>query len=234
MKKIRIIDTIVLVFIATLMFSCSGGGDEATDSDQAPGKVTALTYPTNNLLCIDNTIEFQWGASTDPNGDVVFYVLEIATKNDFSDAETFTLREETTKSITLERGRAHFWRVLARDSKNFKSDYSEVYQFYTEGDAEENHLPFSPVLVSPANESSDVSGTSVDLRWNAADVDEDALTYDVYFDTANPPVSKVGDNQTDNKKNVSLSAATTYYWKVIVKDGKGGESVGQIWNFETN
>ncbi len=234
MKEIGVFRKIVLVFIVTVLFSCGGGGDDnAPGTDQAPDEVTVLTYPTNNLLCIDNAIEFKWGESTDPNGDVVFYELEIATKNDFSDAEKFTLREETSKSVILDIGKAFFWRVLARDSKNNKSEYSEIYQFYTEGEAEENHLPFSPVLVSPTN-GSGVSGTSVDLRWNAADVDEDALTYDVYFDTANPPVTKVGDNQSDNKKNVSLSAATTYYWKVVVKDGKGGESIGQIWNFETN
>ncbi len=233
MKELDVFRTTVLVFAATVIFSCGGGGDNATEAEQAPDKVTILTYPTNNLLCIDNTIEFEWGESTDPNGDVVFYVLEIATKNDFSDAETFTLREETLKSVTLDIGSAYFWRVLARDSKNNKSEYSEVYQFYTEGEAEENHLPFSPVLVSPTN-GTDVSSGSVDLIWNATDVDDDPLTYDVYFDTANPPVAKVGDNQSDNKKNVSVSAATTYYWKVVVKDGKGGESIGQIWSFETN
>lgn len=231
-KSIRRIKIIIHVFVVVLMFSCSGSGD-TTEQEKAPNKVTMLTYPTNNLLCINNTLDFQWGESTDPNGDVVFYILDIATKSDFSDVESFTLKEETIKTVTLERGRSYFWRVLARDSKNFESDYSEVYQFYTQGEGEENHLPFSPVLIAP-KKGAIVSGASVGLEWTAADVDEDVLTYDVYFDTVNPPVSKVEDNQSKNKMNASLNSAETYYWKVIVKDGNGGESIGQVWSFQTD
>ena len=29
--------------------------------------------PTNNLLCIDNAVQFQWNASTDPDGDGITY-----------------------------------------------------------------------------------------------------------------------------------------------------------------
>jgi len=36
------------------------------------------------------------------------------------------------------------------------------------------------------------------------------------------------------KKNFKIATANTagdFYWKVVVKDGKGGTTVGQIWNF---
>ncbi len=231
----KTIKTIALAFSVTFLFSCGGGGDDsppASEENKAPEKVETLTYPTNNLLCIDNTLDFQWGASSDPNGDEITYTLEIATEGDFSDAETHSATTATT-TVTLEKGKAYHWRVQAKDSKGLTSDYSSVYQFYTEGIGEINHLPFSPELIAPVNDSN-TSDASIDLKWNASDVDDDTLTYDVYFDTVNPPLTKVGDNQSEKQKNVALSAATTYYWQVVVKDGNGGESIGQVWSFITN
>ena len=29
-------------------------------------------------------------------------------------------------------------------------------------------------------------------------------------------------------------SAKTYYWKVIVKDDKGGKTAGQVWDFKTD
>jgi hypothetical protein len=30
-----------------------------------------------------------------------------------------------------------------------------------------------------------------------------------------------------------LNSDTTYYWKVVAKDGKGGETEGNVWSFTT-
>jgi hypothetical protein len=62
----------------------------------------------------------------------------------------------------------------------------------------------------------------------------DALTYDVYVGTSNPPTAKLGDNISANSLTVSVNASTNYYWKVVVKDNKGGQTIGQIWNFVTD
>ena len=80
-----------------------------------------------------------------------------------------------------------------------------------------------------------VQTTTVTLEWNANDVDAtDVLTFDVLFGTANPPITKIVDNQTAKKLNVNLDASKSYYWKVVVKDNSGGETIGQIWNFKTD
>ena len=61
------------------------------------------------------------------------------------------------------------------------------------------------------------------------------LTYDVYLGTANPPTIKVAENRTTPVyEATSLQAATQYYWRVVVKDNKGGATTGQVWNFRTN
>lgn len=61
-----------------------------------------------------------------------------------------------------------------------------------------------------------------------------ALTYDVYFGTVNPPTAVVSANQSASSLNRTVSASTKYYWKVTVKDGKGGQTIGQVWSFTTD
>ena len=235
MKRISL-----LVILGILIASCSSGGGGGDDDpvdppkeNQAPSAVGSLTYPTNNLLCTTNVLEFKWSAATDPDGDAVSYVLEISKKNDFSTIEESITVSGTSRTVTLEKGVAYYWRVKAVDSKNASSAYSSTYQFYTEGEGETNHLPFSPELVAPQLDAA-LNTASTTLEWDASDVDNDPLTYDVYFDTNSDPTTKVGDNQSDKTLSVNLSAATTYYWKVVVKDDKGGQAIGQVWSFTTD
>ncbi len=228
------------IYIATISFSlwsCGGGGGETPTPqpvvNTAP-TVPTLTYPTNNLLCIDNVLNFTWNASTDAEGGVITYQIEVSKNTQFSTLAHNVTSTTASKSITLEKGIAYYWRVKATDSKSAASNYSATYNFYTEGVGVTNHLPFSPVLVSPALNSVQTAA-NVNLQWSASDVDaSDALTYDVYFGTANPPTVVTSANQNASTLTKTVTASTTYYWKVVVKDGKGGQTVGQVWNFTTD
>lgn len=222
--------------LSTLLWSCGGGGDTLTPppvTNNTPS-IPTLTYPTANLLCIDNVINFEWNASTDSDEDAITYQLQIAKNNQFSPiAQEFNITE-TAQEITLDIGTAYYWRVKATDNKSASSNYSSVFSFYTEGVGITNHLPFTPVLVSPTINSVQ-TGTPVNLQWTASDVDTaDTLTYDVYFGTANPPTVITSANQSPSSLSKTVSASTTYYWKVVVKDGKGGQTIGQVWNFVTD
>lgn len=226
----------LLVILGILVTACSGGGDDDDDSpeeNKAPSNVESLIYPTNNLLCIDNTIKFEWSPSTDSDGDNISYTLDIARDNSFSALDQTFTTTTTTKSVTLEKDIVYYWRVKAKDSNDLSSGYSATYQFYTEGEGTTNHLPFAPELIAPELTET-VSGTPINLEWNCSDVDNDVLTYDVYFGTETVPTTKVGDNQTAKLLSVTVNPATNYYWQVIAKDGEGGESIGQIWSFITN
>ena len=89
-------------------------------------------------------------------------------------------------------------------------------------------------MVKPAL-NANIQTTTTALEWNASDVDtSDALTYDVYFGTVNPPTNKQGDNISAKTLNVDVTASKNYYWKVVVKDNKGGKTIGQVWNFVTD
>ncbi len=85
---------ILITFFSVVLFSCSSSGDASgsgsgSDDDNptantAPS-IPSLSNPTNNLLCIDNNLTFDWGASTDEEGDAIKYVLELSTDNQFKE-----------------------------------------------------------------------------------------------------------------------------------------------------
>ncbi len=224
------------VFVGFLLFSCSGNDSSSTPetSNTAPS-VPTLTAPTNNKLCIDNVVSFEWNASTDAENNPIIYQIQIATDNQFTQIIKTAEGSSIGQTTTLNKGTAYYWRVKATDSKNSSSNYSSTYSFYTEAEAVANHLPFLPQLVQPETNSF-INTTTATLKWTASDVDtNDILVFDVYFGTTNPPTAKVGSNLASTSLNTNtLQPATNYYWKVVVKDNKGGETTGQVWNFKTN
>ena len=231
---------IISILFAINLVSCGGGGGDDTPPPPQPQvnrapTAPSLVAPADELLCVDNTVSFQWNASTDPDGDNLTYEIQVSTDNGFNAiAESKTL-SGTTTSFTLEDDKAYYWRVKASDPENASSGYSTVFKFYTYGIGVENHLPYAPELESPALHSIVQPDTGkVVLKWNASDVDTgDTLSYEVYFGTSNPPE---GDPHTvsTNQLEVDIIASTIYFWKVVVKDDKGGITIGQIWTFTTD
>jgi hypothetical protein len=224
-----------LTFVLFILVSC-GKGDEPgviQEPENTAPTAPSLVYPSNNTVCIDNNIVFEWNTSTDVEGNRITYVLEIAENSSFSPLLETHNSFASSKLITLTRGEAFYWRIKAVDSRAAESGYSSVSQFLTEGDGASNHLPFAPTLVAPAL-NSEIDGTSTTLSWSATDVDGDTLTYDVYLDTNSDPITLVSQDQSITTFDATnLSAASTYYFKVVVKDGKGGVSIGQVWSFTT-
>lgn len=231
---------IYLLVLSFSLWSCGGsGGDDVTPPDPEPTNTKPTNpsniNPVNNLLCTDNSLNFEWNASTDSDGDAITYQLQVATNNLFNEnLQTLNNITSTSTQLSLDRGVAYYWRVKAVDSKNASSNYSSVFQFYTEGDGELNHLPFLPEFVSPSLNFI-VQEMSTSLSWTASDVDNDPLLFDVYFDTVNPPISKVSENQSELTFEINnLGTSTNYYWKIVVKDNHGGLTNGQVWNFITD
>ena len=194
-----------------------------------------LSLPADNKLCLDNNVSFQWNASTDEQKDAIVYQIQIAKDNAFSQiVSTLDNSSLSTSALALDKNTAYYWRVKATDSKGLSSAYSSTFKFYTAGVAVVNHLPFAPALISPEMNVA-LSTTTASLQWNASDVDTaDVLTYDVYFGTANPPTEKVSDSKSEKTVDVTIEPGKQYYWRVTVKDDKGGETVGQVWKFKTN
>ncbi|WP_139956993.1 fibronectin type III domain-containing protein [Flavicella sediminum] len=226
----KIIHKIIAISVLSMAVVSCGGGDGPADNSKPT--VPELTLPTNNYLCAVSEVVFEWEPSVDSDGDPVKYVLEIATDNQFSNkVANYMSLTTTTVTASLERATTYFWRMKAKDDTDGESEFSSVFQFYTEGYAEENHLPYAAELISPALEST-ITGNSATLQWNANDPDaDDVLTYDVYLGTQNPPTTKVLSDGTSKTYTTASMSAGTYYWKVVVKDNHEAASIGQVWDF---
>ncbi|MBD0836990.1 glycoside hydrolase family 78 protein [Aestuariibaculum suncheonense] len=207
------------------LFSCSS--DKPSNSlPSIPG----LVSPANNLLCLENVIEFQWNASIDNDRDEISYLLEVSTDNKFSKLDYSKRISFNKHTFSLEPNTTYYWRVKAIDSENNESEYSAVFSFYTEGFGVRNHLPYIPELVSPGDYSK-LDNSEVNLKWGGRDPDSDMLTYDIYFDSYFPPSTLISENQTGPTLIVQVESGKNYYWQVVSKDGKGGVTSGLIWTF---
>lgn len=226
MKRALIIP--VLVFFCLLTIQCA-----KDPKNQVPTAVE-LIYPTNNLLCINNEIAFNWSKATDPENDDLSYNLIIATDREMTNIVKNTTVTTLQATVFLEKETAYYWKVDALDVNNNQGTASAVYAFYTKGNGVVNYAPFSAEIVSPANNSQQSTTTSLSLIWDAADANtDDTLTYELYFGE-NTTLTLVDASLSEKTKNVTVVSGKTYSWQVNVKDQNGAKSIGQIWSFTVN
>lgn len=97
----------------------------------------------------------------------------------------------------------------------------------------ENQAPNSFGLIEVPDGATDIE-LQPQLTWEAAtDPDGDAVTYQVYLDTQNPPQNSIANNLGMNTFNVEdeLQPETTYYWSVIAEDVNGNTTESNIASF---
>ena len=231
----------VILLAVLILFGCGGNSDDEIaitppeepniDAINLAPSIPVLIYPSNELLCIDNELEFSWEASVDNEGDPISYTIQVASDVQFTNIISEAISNDTKTVILLEKGQTLFWRAIASDNQNNISNYSTHWKFYTEGEPIVNQLPFQPELVNP-NLGETVSESLILLSWNGSDADNDDLMYDVYFGTT-PNMPLVAEDLQTNSFEVSLTANSLYYWRIVTKDGTGGATIGPVWSFRT-
>jgi len=198
-----------------------------------PSTPVELSFPTDKLLCIDNTITFDWNDAENSLNENLIYTIVIATDRAFTDVVETSTTTMSEITITLEKSVAYYWKVTGNNTATNQIEISAVFSFFTKGDGVVNYAPFTAQLVSPIAASQVGAGT-VDLSWTGSDVDAgDTLTYELYFGESTTPV--LIENSLDAQSyTVTVETGKTYYWKVNVSDQNGAKSIGQIWNFIVN
>ena len=224
--------TALMILGVTLITACSsnsGGGttppgpDPGPEPIAAPGKAS-LTLPENNKPCETGEVSgatasviFTWSTGEDTES------FDLAITN--SDTNQVTNRAgltTTTATVPLTRGHRYQWKITSKN-KGTQTTASDTYKFYLAGDGEENAAPFSAEAVYPQPGSlvTASENNTVTLEWEAADPDNDTLTYTLLIDTVDGRQEATEENQnlTTNTKEVSVEAGTIYYWSIITSDG---------------
>lgn len=202
-------------------------------NNQSPYTPTNPT-PIDNAKDIGDHITFAWSGG-DPDGDSVTYKIYLATASTWvpSGSTGLNLIESTNKLqyyySGLAKGATYQWQIISIDSRGAREE-GPIWQFSTI--EPENNMPSYALITEPANGATKV-GVNQKLRWTATDEDGDTLFYDVYFGTASEPPLVSASQPSQIYDPGVLEKGTTYYWRIVVSDGKVSNPESEIWSFST-
>ncbi len=184
---------------------------QAADAPSVP----VLQYPADgaNLSSIP---QFNWTNSTDPNGDLITYILEIDDDAGFGSPEYFngsiteTNNPTEDNSVVLPTDGQYNWRVRASDG-GINSSFSPSRSFVID------RAPPAINLLYPAN-NSNVTSKEVNFTWNVSD----NLNYPIYCNLTIDGTVNASDITSNNGFNtssiVSELANGIHYWNITCRD----------------
>ncbi|MFN7933200.1 MAG: DUF4091 domain-containing protein [Bryobacteraceae bacterium] len=170
--------------------------------------------PSNGTTVSNLTPALQWAPSTNATSYDVYF------GSSTSPALAGTLAGTSYSPGTLSGNSTYYWKVVAKNTTG--STTSAVWSFQTPA-----VLSGTPSNPAPANGATGVSLTP-SLSWSGV---SGATSFDVYFGTAaSPPL--VGNVAVAGYNPGTLSANTTYYWRVVAKNGSS-TAASPVWSFKT-
>jgi hypothetical protein len=233
MKKQRLIYTITIL---AMLFTSCGGGKTTDPGPVAPPVKAVLVFPAQDALCTQGTIisSTQSTVTLKWNTAVNTEKYEVSIKNLITGTSTTQTTTGIQQDVTLDLATPYSWSVKSMSSKSSDVAVSDTWKFYNAGPGKTSYAPYPAEAISPAQmQSISANNGKVTLSWNGTDVDNDISSYDLYFGTTVAPVIfKSG--ITDNKYDVDVSVASTYYWQVVTKDAAGNTSQSAVFQFKVN
>jgi len=199
-----------------------------TVPDNRPPLKPYNPYPANNSEISTTSITLSWN-SLDPDEDTVYYDVYFGNnKNQELKAQGIT--EMKYKISNLTPG-TYYWYIKAYDSYGNISK-GELWRFTVKESVSENNPPLKPEILEPKDNEENVP-INASLKWSCSDPDGDPLTYDIYIDKE-PMLSVPKEVAYDGTSySIILDPGETYYWKIVAKDGKGGETSSGMYTFKT-
>ena len=202
----------------------------------APQQVV-LVSPAANEACTQGTIvsptvssvTLKWTAAANADS------YEVSVKNLLTQAEIKQTTTTTELTVNLNSNSPFSWKVTSKSAASAEVSTSETRKFYNAGQAASYFAPFPPDNLIPSmNQTVTATNGTVNLTWTADDADSDLSSYDVYMGTTNAPTLLQSDIAQKKLDNVTVTANTTYYWKVVAKDAKGNTSESMVYMFKVN
>ncbi len=130
-------------------------------------------------------------------------------------------------NINLTRyGQRYYWRVRGRNDAD-TSIWSSVWNFKTDYE-----LSDAPVLIAPANGSTDISYASVLLDWNSIS-GANLYVYEVSTNSDFSNIVKSGTTSLTDYTVTDLNPYTLYYWRVKGENNNGYSPWSEVWSFTT-
>lgn len=222
-----------------LVLSCGGGdgGDGGNPNPQPPviqaPSAATLVFPEDNTECnisevvsdTQSTVPFEWNASENTDS----YRINITNLN--TNVLVISNTVPTPEAmITLERGTPYSWFVVSQANGTNETATSAIFRFFNEGPGIENYAPFPAEAVNPARGATIATTTTVNLAWSASDIDNDALSFVVLFDTNENPTTEVG-SLAESSLEVTTTPGTTYFWRIVTTDSANNSSQSEIFQF---
>jgi formylglycine-generating enzyme required for sulfatase activity len=192
-----------------------------------PQSVPSNPSPANAATDVSTSPTFTWSYS-DSIGEPITYDVFFGTSNPPT-AQIAAGQSAASLACTgLASSTTYYWKVNAKNIWH-GSTTGPVWSFTTRT----NIPPAVPSNPSPANAATRISTYST-LTWSCSDPEWDAITYDVFLGTSNPPTTQVATGQSAASFSCTdLANSTTYYWQVNAKDSKNASTTGSIWSFTT-
>ncbi len=187
----------------------------------APNTPTLVT-PVNSATDIPKETTLLWNSSLGADT----YRLQIAKDSLFTimviDDSTIT---NLFSQVSLDNSTTYFWRVNAKNEGG-TSIFSSTWSFTTIISA-----PDTPILLSPADETTNIS-TLTTFTWNAAigassfrlQVSQDSTFTSTVFDDS---------TITGTSKQVQLMNNAKYFWRMLAKNAGGLSPWSNVYSFTT-
>lgn len=206
-------NSLIVSLLTVFLLGCEGKFESNVDL-----KAAVLILPENNSQCLGTklpsgqiSVQFDW---EDVEG-VNSFLLEY--EDAVSGEQYSELVSESGINLDLDPRTLYNWKVTVSDDFGNTKTSSE-FNFYTEGVAEANHVPFPPNLELTNN-----GDDTVTLSWQSTDLDSDIDYYKVFFSPNDPPNVLIEQtNQTST--TVAIEPGKMYYFEVITFDVNGNFS----------
>ena len=192
-------------------------------SNRLPLAFTLLS-PSDNEGNISLQRTLSWNESVDPDGDAVHYEVYLRPQGSLDYTRLFQstkITQTESPSFRFKQGTSYEWKVVAEDAMGGSRE-SSVWDFTT---------TFPPTIPSgppsPLGGEKDVVQPVTLSRPEAVDPDGDEINYDIYLWKRGASRKRIAEGLSVPSYTIpryDLQGHTWYYWEVIAKDDKGGQS----------